>query len=51
MFVVVVFSVVVLVDEGREDPNTTIYIADHHRPASVTPFKWRFAGVLKIVQN
>ena len=25
------------VDEGWEDPNTTI--SDHHRPASETPFK------------
>ena len=32
-----------LVDEGREDPYTSI--ADHHRTASQTPFKWRFAGV------
>ena len=28
-----------LVYEGREDT------AGHHRPASETPFKWRFAGV------
>ena len=33
-----------LVDEGREDSNTTIMV--HHRPASETQFKWRFAGVL-----
>ena len=31
-----------LVDEGREGQNTTY--AGHHRPASETPFKWRFAG-------
>ena len=37
-----VFLGVFLVDEGREDQNTTI--AGHHRPASGTPFKWRFTG-------
>ena len=31
-----------LVNEGREDPNTTK--VGHHRPASETPFQWRFAG-------
>ena len=29
-------------DEGRKDPNT--FSAGHQRPASETPFKWRFAG-------
>ena len=33
----------ILVDEGRDDPHTTL--VDHHRPASETPFKWRFAVV------
>ena len=32
------FNNVFLVDEGREDPNTTI-------------FKWRFAGVPMMAQN
>ena len=31
-----------LADEGRKDPNTTI--SGHLRPASDTPFQWRFAG-------
>ena len=31
-----------LVDEGIDDPNITKM--GHHRPASETPFKWRFAG-------
>ena len=31
-----------LVDEGRENPNTTK--SGYHRHASETPFKWRFAG-------
>ena len=25
--------------------------AGHHRPASETPFKWRFAGVPKMAQH
>ena len=32
-----------LVEEGRVEPNTTIK-AGRHRPASETPFKWRFTG-------
>ena len=32
-----------LVDEGREDPDTTDE-AGHHWPASKTPWKWCFAG-------
>ena len=34
-----------LVYEGRDDP------ADHHRPASEMPFKWRFAGVPMMAQH
>ena len=40
---------VFLVDEGREDPNTTI-----SRPSSAAskmPFKWRFAGMPMIAQH
>ena len=40
---------VFLVDEGREDPNTTI--SGHHWPASKTPFKWRFAGMPMMAQH
>ena len=36
-----------LVDDGREGTNTSI--AGHHRPASETPFKWRFASGLMVV--
>ena len=35
------FDNVFLVDDGREDPNTTK--AGHHWPASETPLNWRFA--------
>ena len=35
-----------LVDEGREVSNKY-----HHQPASKTSFKWRFSGVLIMVQN
>ena len=38
-----------LADEGREDQNITI--SSHHRPASETPFKWRFADGPMIVQH
>ena len=43
------FVVVFLVDEGREDPNTTK--VGHHRPASETSFKWRFAGLPMMAQH
>ena len=35
-------------DEGRKNQNTIISgpLAGHHQPASETPFKWGFAGVL-----
>ena len=36
-------KVVFLVDEGGEDPNTTI--SGPSSAASETPFKWRFPGV------
>ena len=35
------FDNVFLVDDGKEDPNTTK--AGHHWPASETPLNWRFA--------
>ena len=34
----------VLVNEGKEDRQ--LLKADHHRPASETPFKWRSCGSL-----
>ena len=39
-----------IVDDGREDPNTTI-CGRYHWPASETPFKWRFAGVPLMAQH
>ena len=42
------FGVFFLVDEGREDQNTII--RGYHRPASETPFKWRFAGMPMMAQ-
>ena len=42
-------SFLILFDEGREDQ--TLLIADHHRPASETPFKWRFAGGPMMAQH
>ena len=38
-----------LVDEGREDQNPLK--AGHHRPASETKLKWRFAGVPMTAQH
>ena len=43
------FDYVFLVDEGREGPYTTK--VGQHRPASETPFKWRFAGELMVVHH
>ena len=43
------FVCVFLVDEGKENPNITT--RGHHQPASETPFKWRFAGVLMMAQH
>ena len=37
------FFFLYFVDEWRKDQNTTI--SGPRRPASETPFKWRFAGV------
>ena len=37
-----------VVDEGRIQIALS---AGHHRPASETPFKWRFAGVLVMAQH
>ena len=39
-----------LVDEGREDPNTTLKVG-HHWPSSKTPFNWRFAGWPMMAQH
>ena len=39
-----------LVDKGRKDPNTTIS-GPSTRPASETPFKWRFTGRLMMAQH
>ena len=39
-----------LVDEGRENPNTTIS-RPSDGPASKTPFKWCFAGLLVMAQH
>ena len=38
-----------LFDEGKEDQNPLK--GSHHRPASETPFQWRFAGVLMTAQH
>ena len=44
-----VFFFVFLVDEGSKDQNYTK--TGHDRPASETPFKWRFAGVAMMAQH
>ena len=41
-------SFVVLDDEGRKDPNTTI---SGPSPISETPFKWHFASVPILAQH
>ena len=43
------FVFVFLVDEGREDKNTTK--SGHHRPSSETPLKLRFAGGPMMAQH
>ena len=48
-FLLYLFIFIYLVGEGREDLNITI--TGHHRPASETPFKWRFAGVPMMAQH
>ena len=39
-----------LVDEGKEDPNTTLK-EDHYWPTRETPFKWHFAGWPRMVEH
>ena len=37
----------------REESIQIALIADHHRPATETPFKWRFAGgpIMALILN
>ena len=43
------FDNIFLVNEKKGMPK--IPLAGHHRPASETPLKWRFAGVPMVAQH
>ena len=45
------FFVFCLVDEGREDPNSTISGPSSARHRNETPFKWRLAGMPMMDQH